>query len=189
MMSHQHQLFNTHILPTVEGHARRRFGAAADPVAEAVALAWAWSRRLWERGKRPEAFGGAIAKFAVKAVRSGRRAAGTMRRRDAMNPIAQARVGFYVAKLLDFETLSDNPLAEALHDNTRTPPPDAAAFRIDWPRFLALQPERERRMAEQLASGEPANVVARRLGVSAGRLTQLRKRLRDRRREFHGDAA
>jgi hypothetical protein len=52
-----------------------------------------------------------------------------------------------------------------------------------------LQSARDRRIANQLGMGEQAKLVAGRIGVSPGRLTQLRQRLRDRWRTFHGEAA
>ena len=41
--------------------------------------------------------------------------------KDCLSPTAQARHGFAVGRLPDCETLSSNPLSEALADNTRSP--------------------------------------------------------------------
>src|SRR5947208_2219803 len=104
--------------------------------AEAVALAFKWWLRLWDRGKRPEHFVSAIAGYAVRAARSGRRVAGMDRAKDAMSPRAQRDKGFAVVSLPTYATLSGNPIAEALHDNTRTPVDDQVAFRLDFPVWL-----------------------------------------------------
>ena len=60
--------------------------------------------------------------------------------------------------------------------HTRTPVPDQAAFRLDFPPFLASLSERDRRLAAYLALGHSAVAAARRFGLSPGRVTQLRQR-------------
>ena len=189
MMARLHRIFNRRILPVVEGHARRKFGADDDKVQEARALAWKWCRRQWRQGKRPQDWAGAIATFAARAVRSGRKLTGMIRSKDALNEIAWRRFGFTVSPLPDFSTLSSNPFSEALADHGQAPVPDHVAFRCDWPTFLAQQSARDQRMAELLGRGERANVVARQIGVSPGRLTQLRQALMRRWCEFHGGNA
>src|SRR5262245_10128782 len=47
-----------------------------DCLAEMTALAWLWWIRLHKKGKDPSQFVSAIASFAAKAVRSGRRLCG-----------------------------------------------------------------------------------------------------------------
>ena len=56
-----------------------------------------------------------------------------------LNEHAQQRHGFCVGKLPDFSTLSENPLAEALIDNTRTEVPEQVCFRIDFPSWLGTR--------------------------------------------------
>ena len=65
---------------------------------------------------------------------------------------------------------------ERLRDNTVTPPPDAAAFRIDWSHFLATLSERDRELAHFLSLGHRAKAAAQRFKLSPGRITQLRQR-------------
>ena len=55
------------------------------------------------------------------------------RTKDVLSPLAQQRKGFAVCKLPDCSTLDGNPLDEALHDNTKSPPDEQCAFRIDFP--------------------------------------------------------
>jgi hypothetical protein len=180
-------------LPRIEAHARVYFrdircaDKRADRIAETIALAWKWYLRLEERGKDAAPFVSAIADFAVKAVKSGRRRAGMERAKDVMNGHTQQRQGFAVEKLPDFSTLSDNPIAEALADNTRTPPPDAAAFRVDFPRWLASLPRRDRRVAKDLMIGERTVATAHRHRMSPARVSQLRRELCQDWARFHGD--
>jgi hypothetical protein len=180
-------------LPRIEAHASVCFRGIrcadkrADRIAETIALAWKWFLKLEERGKDATQFVSAIATFAVKAVRCGRRVAGMERAKDVMNPRTQQRHGFAVEKLPDQSTLSSNPLTEALADNTVTPPPDAAAFRIDFPEWLASLQDRDRRLATKLMIGERTLDTARRFRMSPVRVSQLRRELCEDWARFHGE--
>jgi hypothetical protein len=173
------------VLPRIELHGRVSFRHVRCPskrddcVAEMVALCWLWFLRLAGRGRDATAFPSALATFAARAVRSGRRLAGQERAGDVMNPLAQARHGFAVEKLPDRETPSRNPLADALADNTRTPPPEAAVFRLDWPRWVATRTERDRGILHDFMLGETTTAVSRKYGLSAGRCSQLRREFKE----------
>ena len=63
-----------------------------------------------------------------------------------MSPRAQQRKHFAVQSLPDQDSGSDdNSTIEALRDNTKSPPDEQAAFRIDFPAWLA-------RLGEQAAA-------------------------------------
>lgn len=172
------------ILPRIETHARVYFrhvtclAKNADRVAEAVALVWKWFARLAAQGRDATLFASVLASFAARAVRSGRRIAGTERAKDVMNELTQRRRGFVVGKLPDFATLSDNPLAEALADNTRSPVPEQVVFRIDFPGWLSTRARRDRRLIRRMAVGERTKNLARRFGLSPARVSQLRSEYR-----------
>jgi hypothetical protein len=171
--------FLNSIMPKVVAHGRVHFrGLKAERqeecIAEMVALAWAWHRRLAERGKDSTRFPTAIAKFAACGVGNGRKLAGTDRANDVLSPSAQRRHGFLVSALPEVSTLSDNPLAEALHDNTQTPD-EQCAFRIDFPAWRASRAERDRRVLDDLMLGERTLDVAGKYGLSPGRVSQLRR--------------
>jgi hypothetical protein len=180
-------------LPRIEAHARIYFRGIrcadmrADRIAETIALAWKWFLKLEKRGKDATQFVSAIATFAAKAVKCGRRLAGMERAKDVMNCHTQQRQGFAVEKLPHVSTLSTNPLIEALADNTVTPPPDAAAFRLDFPRWLELLPNRDRRVAKELMIGERTVDTARRFRMSPARVSQLRRELCEDWARFHGE--
>jgi hypothetical protein len=153
------------MLPCIETHAKIYFrdircgDKRADRIAETVALAWQWFVKLDDRGKDATHFVVALARLAAKAVKCGRRLAGMEKAKDAMNSQTQQRRGFFVERLPDVGTGSGNPLTEALTDNMVTPPPDAAAFRVDFPRWLGSLPDRDRRLAEKLMIGEQTGGV------------------------------
>ena len=151
-----------------------------DAVAETVALAWQSYLRLVERGKDPAAFVSRFADYAARAVRRGRRVCGQEAGQEVLSPRAQARHDFAVLRLLQRTTLNGSPLEEALLDNAVTPPPEAAAFRIDFPAWLATWPERDRRLIEALGLGERTLALADQFGLTPGRISQKR-------REYHGD--
>jgi hypothetical protein len=171
------------ILPKIEAHAAVALRLVpgrdrrADLTAEAVAVAWKWFRRLHARGKNPLDFPTALAGYAVRAVLSGRRLCGQERAGDVLSPVAQRGRGFFVTTLPAVSTLGGNPWDEALRDNAQSPVPDAAAFRIDFPRWLATLGRRDRRVAEDMMVGHPTQDVARAHRVSAARISQLRREL------------
>jgi hypothetical protein len=174
------------ILPRIRTHARIYFRFVrcavkkADLIAEAVALAWKWFVRLAQQGKDACRFPSVLATYAAKAVKCGRRVCGMNKANDVMNEQAQQKRGFAVGRLPDFSTLNTNPLMEALADNTQTPPPDAAAFRCDFPSWKRTRSRRDRRLIQKMAFGERTKDLARKFKLSPARVSQLR-------RDFHDD--
>jgi hypothetical protein len=171
------------LLPRIELHAVIFFRHVRCPhkkedcVAETVAVAWKWYRQIAERGKDARRFPAALASLAARHVKDGRRLCGQERSRDALSPLAQARHGFAVGKLPDFETLSSNPLHEALHDNTRSPVDEQVCFRLDFPRWLVRLGDRRRRLAQDMALGHRTQDLAKAYGLTQGRISQLRREL------------
>lgn len=169
------------ILPRIATHARICFRHVrcphkkADFAAEVIALAWKWFLRLAELGKDATGFPATLATYAVKAVRSGRRVCGLHKAGDIMNERIQQRRKFTVGNLPEISTLAPNPLMEALHDNTKTPPPDAAAFRCDWPAWLTTRTDRDRHIIHEMVMGERTKYLARKFGVCPARISQLRR--------------
>jgi hypothetical protein len=183
------------ILPRIHAHGQVAFRGVKCParlddcLAEMIGLCWTWWRRLVQRGKDPSAFVSAIASYAARAVKSGRRVSGMEKTKDVLSPVAQRRRGFCVSKLPDCSTLSDNPLQDALIDNTRTPPDEQVCFRLDFPAWLASLERRNRRVAEALMVGERTSTVAQRHGLSPGRVSQLRREFKDDWQQFCGEGA
>src|SRR5262245_58018702 len=93
--------------------------------------------------------------------------------------LSQRHRHFHVGKLPDGSTLSDNPLTDALLDNTQTPPDEQVCFRLDFPAWLASLGERKRRVAEDLMMGERTSDVAHRHGCSQGRISQMRREMKE----------
>jgi hypothetical protein len=173
--------FLASVLPKVVSHGRvyfRHLKSAErkeECIAEMVALSWKWHLRLAERGRDATRFPTALATFAARAVRSGRRLAGMDPARDVLSPQARQRHGFAVAKLPDYSAPDGSPLHEALHDNTQSPVDEQVCFRLDFPRWRASRTERDRRVLDDLMVGERTLDVAGKHGLSPGRVSQLRR--------------
>jgi hypothetical protein len=70
-----------------------------DFIADMVGLAWKWFVRLVEKGKDPMDFPSALATYASKAVKAGRRLTGQERSKDVMSPVAKRKHGVKVERL------------------------------------------------------------------------------------------
>jgi hypothetical protein len=194
------------VLPRIESQARIYFRAIkcanrkADSIAEVVAIAWKWFCRLMRRGKDATQFVGALARLAARAVWSGRRVCGQVHGNDVMSPVAQRRYNFTVESLptstrqcqeslygsVNGQRLHD-AFEERLRDNTVTPPPDQAAFRLDFPAWLKTLTPRERRIIRTMMLNERTKELSRQFEVSPGRISQLRRDFRNDWRRFVGD--
>ena len=168
-------VFLSVVLPRVLSHAEVIFRGVRCPhqraecVAEAIALSWLWCLRLAAQGRDVARFPTAVATFAARAVRSGRRLTGQEKSKDTLSPVARYRHGFAVCSLPARSSLFGNAFDEALRDNTRTPPDEQAAFRADWPAWLATRSARDRRLIADLALGERTLDAARKHGLSPDR--------------------
>jgi hypothetical protein len=182
------------LLPAIETHGSIYFRhlrcphKKADAIQEMRALAWKWFIRLTQRGKDVNEFLTTFNSFLARAVNSGRRLAGMSKAKDVMNPIAQLRHGIKVERLAtstlaSFEQLYSLPhghemqdtFEERLQDNTVTPVFDQVQFRIDFPSWLMTLTDRDRRVIEDLMVGERTSDVADKYGLTAGRISQLRR--------------
>ncbi len=170
-------------LPAIERRARfafrdvRCWHRKEEAVQEAVALCWCWFRRLIEKGKDPSAFPVTLAGFASRQVKCGRGVCGKERIKDALSPSAQQQRGFTVSPIPSFSTLSDNPLQEALIDNTQSPVPDQVIFRLDFPAWLLTLSDRDSRIVEEMMLGAKTSDLAEKFKVSPARISQLRREL------------
>jgi hypothetical protein len=181
------------MLPAIRNYANRSFQyldpeAREDAVHEVTANAVVAFARLVELGKADLAYPTVLARYGVAQLRGGRRVGNRMRIGEVLSYYAQRKKGFLVARLARFDKESGGWL-EAIVEDPRTPVPDQAAFRIDFPNWLKSQTQRNRRIAEALAVGSTTGEVARRFKVSSGRISQLRQRFHRSWHEFQGNTA
>lgn len=181
------------LLPRIEKHACISFRDLKcavkrdDCIAETVALCWKWFVSLAQQGKDAAGFASAMTFFAVRSVRSGRRMCGQEAVNDVFSPVAQQKRGFKVESLptsnpISYETLygtdgcrRQSVIEERLHDNTVTPVPEQAAFRVDFAAWLKTLTARERRIIRSMAKDERTSDLSRKFEVSQGRISQLRR--------------
>jgi hypothetical protein len=195
-------------LPRIERYGRFHFRdlkcavRKADCIAETVALCWKWFVSLAERGKDGSQFLSTLSFLAARQVKGGGRLCGKENAKDVMNPITQRRHGFKLERLpvttrtphedlygdADGQRQLDE-YEERLSDNSITPPPDQAAFRIDWPRFLRTLTHRDRELARFLSLGHQGTSAAAKFGLTPGRVTQLRQQWCREWRMFEGEDA
>jgi hypothetical protein len=172
------------LLPRIVSHAAFVFrslrcpGRRADAVQETVALAWRGFVRAARRGKDGRAFASVLATYAARRVRTGRLLCGAESARDALSPRAWTRHGFAASPLPDLDT--GRAAREAWADHAVAPPPDGAAFRLDFPRWREGYGERDRALIDDLMAGGRTGDVAARHGLSPARVSQKRA-------EFHAD--
>lgn len=172
------------ILPVVRGIACGSFRHVRCParrddlVADAIALAFAWCRRLVASGRDPTAFPVALARLAVRAAACGRRVAGQERINDVLSAACRRRHGFAVLALTAGSPPVAPEIADALAGHTKAPVPAQVAFRVDFGDWLAHLPDVRRRIASRLAAGHRTQDVAAEFAVTPARISQMRSELR-----------
>ena len=191
------------LLPKIETHGSIVFrqlhpSKKEEVLQEMRALAWKWFVRLAQRGKDAAEFISTFNTFLARAIRNGRRIMGQEKAKDAMCEFAQRRHGFRVQALPITRTCYEQLYADVrgqhdafddrLKDNTVTPVPDQAAFRIDWPAWVRTRCDRDRRIIGDLVEGQQGKEVGRKFGLSPARVCQLRRAFREDWERFGADA-
>ena len=176
--------------PRFRDHARFAFrhvhcpSTRDDQVAEALALAWRHFVALLARGKNPAGFVTVLAFRCSQAVKAGRRLDGTESPCDVLSQRAAACHQFTLSRDLDTVPVT-GPWADAVTENGRTPVPDQAAFRIDFPRWRSSFARRDRAVLDALMAGCGTLEVAREFRVTPGRVSQLRRMFEASWQAFH----
>ena len=158
------------ILPAIETHARivfrdvRCLFTRDERIADTIALAWKCYLQLLKNGKDVETFKMVFVFTVVRSVRCGRRVTGMEKAKDVMSGRAQRRHGFTV-----------DSIDEPLKDNTVTPVPEQAAFRIDFRAWLRSLSSRERKIVRAMMRDERTLDLSRLFEVSPGRISQMRR--------------
>ena len=135
-----------------------------------------------------------IANQAARYVRNGRRVGNTTCGPGAMDVFRRAQKvrDFKVVSLDSNDQFIPGSLVgtwkEWLACDHRVGPADEACFRLDFSAWLAGLREQKRRVAELLTEGHEPGLVACIVGVSPGRITQLRHELEASWGAFQGGA-
>jgi hypothetical protein len=179
------------MLPAVQSHARIQFrrlraDRREDAVQEAIASACVAFQRLASQGRLDAALPSTLADFAVRRVRGGRRVGSRQNSQDVHSASAQAKHGLQVQSLTPWQA-EQQSWHSCLVEDRRVWPSDLAAFRVDFAEWLRSFPLRHRRIITALASGEPTAAAADRFGLTAGRVSQLRRSYERNWRVFQGE--
>jgi len=166
------------IMPAVQTHASVCFHRLnptdqEEATAEAIARACVTYQKLVQQKKLGQVYVGNIATFAVKAVNGGRRVGGHRNSKDVLDPVTRTKKNITVASLSPWST-PDNTWRDLLLESRRVSPADQACFNVDFHEWLSSWPQRHRMIIAALAAGYRGKVVARKFGVSEGRISQLR---------------
>ena len=181
------------MLPLIRSQARLAFRRLrpehkSELVQEVVATAFCAFAALVRRDKANIAYATPLANYAIRQVIAGRRVGTKLNSNDVTSVLAQRRGGFAL-QTLPSEGFEPDVWSEILADNTATPVPDQAAFRLDFPAWLRIQNHRKQELARFLAVGNSATEAARRFRVSGARVSQLRGELQASWEEFQGETA
>ena len=179
------------MLPVVRRQAWRAsrqmpYARRHDFVAEVVANVAVAVAQLANRGELDRAFPSSLVCYAVRQVRSGRRVGGKLNVLDVTSAYCGLKKG---VRIVRFDDLAHTSIEwkDSLLEDRRAGPAETAAARLDtaaWLRSLSL---RNRRIAKTLATGESTLTTARKFGITAGRVSQLRRELEASWLEFHGE--
>ena len=181
------------LLPEIQQRLRHAFRhldaeAAEDAIEEGVIHALLSYVRLFEQGRAEAASAMSLAWFATKQVKQGRPAVGRLSSREPLSRYAQLGQGFHVERLCTYSQTDDQWIDRIVEDQ-RASVADQVAVRLDGRAWLATLSGRLRRIAKDLAYGCSTSEVAKQHGVTAGRVSQLRRELHDAWRVFQGELA
>ena len=179
------------MLPRIRRQARRAFAyldveCRDELVAEAIAFAYCAFVGLARDGRLELAYATPLANYAIRRVCSGRKAASRMNRNDALSHYARQINGLSISRI-DRRDEASGQWSQLLVEDRHAGPAEIAAARIDVAAWLATLSTRNRRIATALAVGDESSAVARRFGLSCGRISQLRQWFRRQWQEYQGE--
>jgi hypothetical protein len=160
--------------------------AREERIAEVVAHAFIMYVALVRSGRSSLAYATPLASYGIRRVKSGRRAATGQNVRDVSSEQARMDKGFILERLDHYDP-AKNAWRDVLIEDRKATPADLAAARIDFTAWLAELSPRSREIAESLAVGETTGSVAKLFAVSSGRVSQIRRELRESWEEFQGE--
>ena len=174
------------LLPTIRRIAKFAFRMLPseqreDAMQEVIASSYVAYCRLVARGKEDLAYGSPLARYAVAQYRTGRRVGCRIDSQDIMSPYSGLELQSLVLRVDgdDWEEL-------AVEDKHATPA-DVAATRIDFRAWLRRLDPHKRAVAKLLAGGATTSDAAKQLKLSLGRVSQLRRHLKETWEAFQGE--
>ena len=167
------------MLPRIATHAKIAFRhlnaeAREEAVQEVVCNACHAFARLVELGKQDLAYPSALARYGVAQAKAGRKVGCRLNVNDITSEYCRRRKNVTVERL-DFYDADEDAWQEVVVEDKHAGPAETAAARIDIDRWFRRLRPRQRQIAQALAVGERTKDVARRFGLSPGRVSQMRQ--------------
>lgn len=165
------------LVRSVASHAFCRLDPAAreDAIQEVIANTTVGFESLVARRQSQFWLIKPLAKFSVRQWKAGRRVGSSANKNDVMSEVPRHQA--FVESLEATRKDSTTSWREIIADSRNTDPAEAACFRIDFDHWLNELPDWHRQVALALSDGSSTGDVARKLQVSPGRVSQLRKEL------------
>jgi hypothetical protein len=169
------------MLPEIQQRLRRAFrhldpASLEESIAEGIMHCLLSYARLHERGRAEVATASTLAFYSARQVKRGRPAAGRMNGKEPLSRYARIKNGFQIERLHNYSARQDRWI-DMLVEDKRASVADQVAARMDVRAWFATLSRRMRQIAKDLAVGCSTSEVARKHGVTAGRISQLRRSL------------
>ncbi len=155
--------------------------AREDATAEALVHCLLAYVRLDERGRVEAVSASTLAWYSSRQVKRGRLAVGRLNGQEPLSRYAQIGNGFQ-------RELRHSRWLDALVADKRATVPDQVAAKIDIGAWFATLSQRMQQIAKDLAYGFSTKQVAQKYGVTPGRISQLRRSLKQSWEAFQGEA-
>ena len=187
-----HRVFED-LLPAIrqQAHVAFRFSPREEReelIAEVVANAFCAFHRLAQRGKTELAYATPLAWYAIRQIRAGRLVGTSLNIHDVSSRYCQQTKDVCCERIDQYDDERDS-WQEVLVEDRHATPADIAVTRIDFAVWLRRLSRQRRQIAKVLARGETTKVTAKRFGLTAGRISQMRREFQDAWRDFQGEAA
>ena len=155
--------------------------AREDAMAEGIAHCLLAYVRLHEQGRTEVATASSLAWYSSRQIRRGRPAVGRMNSKDPLSRYAQVGSGNRFER-------QNGEWIDKLAEDKRASVPDQVAAKMDVRAWFATLTKRMKEIAKDLACGCSTAEVARKYGVTAGRISQLRRVLEESWAAYQGEA-
>jgi len=175
------------MLPEIEQKLRLAFcrldpEAREDAIEEAIVHSLLSYASLHEQGRADVATPSSLAWYSSRQVKRGRPTSGKMNGKEPLSRYGQ------ISNDIEVECQPGNWIATLVLDK-RASVADQVAAKMDVGAWFATLTKRMKEIAKDLAFGCSTSEVAMKHGVTAGRISQLRRLLEESWSEFQGEAA
>jgi hypothetical protein len=169
------------ILPRIQTQAWKAFHGLSFDLkqelqSEVVAHCWKSFIKLFELGRHEDVPPMTLARFAIRAVKSGRRIGASLNINDVSSDYCQNRLGIRSTSFCMIDPNGKN-WAESLIADQRARPDQLVMARIDFSEWLQTLNPLHRKVAEHLSLGESTHSTARIFNLTPGRISQIRRLL------------